>query len=63
MRSTDCLVWGMVLSRLAHYRERQWDNLMQKRVPKVICWQEFLGGEFQEQQRDDYQCNHQNRFE
>jgi hypothetical protein len=36
---------------------------MQQRVPKVICWQEFLRREFQEEHGDDYQCNHQNRFE
>ena len=39
------------------------DNFIQQRVPKVIRWQEFLRSEFQEQQGDDYQCNHQNRFE
>jgi hypothetical protein len=27
-------------------RESKWDNFMQQRVPKVICWQEFLRSEF-----------------
>jgi hypothetical protein len=62
--STNCLaVTDGALSVGTFPGEANGDNSIQQRVPRVICSQEFLRSEFQEQQGDDYQRNHQNRFE